>query len=587
MTRLSKGQNTPLTASSVRAVIGWQPGPGVPDVDISALLLGPGRKVRSDADFVFYNQPTHPSGAVRHEGKRSAAGIQEDSVRIDIPAVPADVERILIGASADGGPFGKAPGLHLRVLDGASNAELARFDITDASTETAYLFGEVYRRGAEWKLRAVGQGYDSGLRGFAMDFGVSVDEPTPAPQPPAVRATPAPQPPAAPYAPPTAPPAAPYAPPAAPYPPPTAPPAAPYPPPTAPPAAPYPPPTAPPAAPYPPPTAPYAPPAVPYPPPTAPPVAPPTAAARPSTGGPAPSGAPVNLAKQRKLIDMEKRAAQQAPQLLSLTKQAAVSLEKHGLSDHTARVALCLDISASMTSLYRSGKIQALAERVLALGLRFDDNEMVDVFLFGANAHEVGELGMHNFAAFLDSALRQHPLEGGTYYGKAIKLIRQNYFGSPGPRNQPVHAQQPVYVMFITDGATFDESATQEQLIFSAFEPIFWQFMAIGESDLAVDSGGSGGGGGRPGGGPRGGPSGGPGGGPGGRAKKKGFFARLTQSDFTFLENLDNLPGRFIDNANFFAVTDPANIPDADLFELMMAEYPGWLQLARQAKMLP
>jgi hypothetical protein len=85
--------------------------------------------------------------------------------------------------------------------------------------------------------------------------------------------------------------------------------------------------------------------------------------------------------------------------------------------------------------------------------------------------------------------------------------------------------------------------------------------MAIGDSPQAVDAG-------------RGG-------------KKKGFFARLVQSDFTFLENLDNLPGRYIDNANFFAVTDPANIPDEHLFELMMAEYPGWLQLAQRAGLLP
>jgi len=69
--------------------------------------------------------------------------------------------------------------------------------------------------------------------------------------------------------------------------------------------------------------------------------------------------------------------------------------------------------------------------------------------------------------------------------------------------------------------------------------------------------------------------------------KKKGFLKRLMQSDFAFLENLDNLPGRFIDNANFFAVTDPANVPDAQLFDLMMTEYPGWLQLARRAGMLP
>jgi hypothetical protein len=271
---------------------------------------------------------------------------------------------------------------------------------------------------------------------------------------------------------------------------------------------------------------------------------------------------PVNLAKQRKLIDMEKRVAAQAPHLLSLTKKAAVSLEKRGLADHTARVALCLDISASMSGLYRSGKIQALCERVLALGLRVDDNEQVDVFLFGANAHEVGELGLHNVGAFLSGVLRQYPLEGGTMYGAVMRLVRRQYFGSDGPRQQPVPAHQPVYVMFVTDGATFDRGVTEQQLRASAFEPIFWQFMAIGDSNRAVDARG------RP-------------------QKPRGFLGRLLQSDFSFLENLDNLPGRFLDNANFFAVTDPTNISDDALFELMMAEYPTWLTHARRARMLP
>jgi stress response protein SCP2 len=571
MTTLSKGQNIPLTATAVRAVIGWQAGAGTADVDASALLLGPDRKVRDDSDFVFFNQPQHPSGAVRHEGKQPGA----DTIGIDVSRLPAGVERVLIGASADGGNFGTVSGLHLRVLDAGSGAELARFDITDAATETAFLFGEIYKRGDAWKLRAVGQGYASGLEGFATDFGVAVDDAPAAasPQapsrgrPPSAPATvagpvPAPAAPSTPQAPPAAPYQAPSAPAAGPYQPPQAPPTAPYQAPSAPSLG---PPQVPPTSPYQAPPAPTAPPyqapAAPYQAPAAgtPGVPAPQAPQQPPAQPPA-AGGPVNLEKQRKLIDMEKRAAQQAPQLLNLTKQAAVSLQKRGLADHTARVALCLDISGSMASLYRSGKIQALVERVLALGLRFDDNEAVDVFLFGADAHEVGELRMNNFQAFLGSVLQQHPLEGGTYYGKAMAMIRANYFGQGGPRYQPHRDNQPVYVMFVTDGATFDESVTIDQLKFSAYEPLFWQFMAIGDSPQAVDYD---------------------------KNKKRGFFKRLVQSDFQFLENLDNLPGRYVDNANFFAVTDPAKIPDEQLFELMMAEYPTWLGLARQAGLLP
>ncbi|MGH3739343.1 MAG: TerD family protein, partial [Micromonosporaceae bacterium] len=174
---LSKGGNVPVTCAAVRVVIGWQAAAGTPDVDASALLLAPDR-VRSDADFVFYNQPAHASGAVRHEGKTGGA----DTLSVTLGSVEPAVEKIVVAASADGGSFGQVPGLHVRVLDATSGAELARFDSTDASTETAFILGELYRRGGGWKFRAVGQGYASGLAGLATDFGITVDD-TPAPPP--------------------------------------------------------------------------------------------------------------------------------------------------------------------------------------------------------------------------------------------------------------------------------------------------------------------------------------------------------------------------------------------------------------------
>ncbi|MGW1410480.1 VWA domain-containing protein [Streptomyces sp. NPDC002403] len=171
MTILSKGANVPVAASAVRAVLGWSAGSGVPDVDASALVLGSGGRVRSDDDFVFYNQPRHASGAVSHVGKRSGS----DSLDVHLAALGPDVERVALCASADGGTFGQVPGLCLRLLDSASGAELARFDIT-AATETALVGGELYRRDGGWKFRAVGQGYASGLAGLATDFGISVDD---------------------------------------------------------------------------------------------------------------------------------------------------------------------------------------------------------------------------------------------------------------------------------------------------------------------------------------------------------------------------------------------------------------------------
>ncbi|WP_184349707.1 TerD family protein [Streptomyces olivoverticillatus] len=171
-----KGGNVRIPASAVRVELGWDTGPGVPDVDASALLLTGGR-VRSDADFVFYNQPVHPSGAVRHEGKRPAAGAVTDTVTVDLGALEPAVETVVLAASADGGAFGQVPGLHIRVFDAASGTELARFDSRDATVETAFVLGELYRRQGEWKFRAVGQGYGSGLEGLATDFGITVDTP--------------------------------------------------------------------------------------------------------------------------------------------------------------------------------------------------------------------------------------------------------------------------------------------------------------------------------------------------------------------------------------------------------------------------
>ncbi|MEE1767251.1 TerD family protein [Streptomyces sp. JV185] len=171
-----KGANVPVAAQAVRVELGWRASPGTPDVDGSALLLVSG-KVRSDADFVFYNQPAHASGAVRHEGKRAVGGGTTDSLAVDLARVEPAIDRVVLAASSDGGTFGRVTGLYVRITDAASGRELARFDSTDATVETAFILGELYRRQGAWKFRAVGQGYDTGLEGLATDFGISVDEP--------------------------------------------------------------------------------------------------------------------------------------------------------------------------------------------------------------------------------------------------------------------------------------------------------------------------------------------------------------------------------------------------------------------------
>ncbi|MFH9111993.1 TerD family protein [Streptomyces globisporus] len=211
---MQKGTNVPVPAGAVRVELGWHAAPGAPDVDASALLLMAG-KVRSDADFVFYNQPAHASGAVRHEGKRTAPDGVTDTLLVDFGKVEPGIERIVVAASADGGNFGRVSGLYVRVTDAAGGSELARFESADATVETAFILGELYLRQGAWKFRAVGQGYSTGLEGLATDFGISVDEPQQAPPAPqaAAPAAPAPVPAAVPVAPQPPVPAAPAAPP--------------------------------------------------------------------------------------------------------------------------------------------------------------------------------------------------------------------------------------------------------------------------------------------------------------------------------------------------------------------------------------
>ncbi|WP_330177103.1 TerD family protein [Streptomyces sp. NBC_01498] len=152
------------------------------DLDASALLVNGAGKVLSDQHFIFYNNLTSPDGSVEHTGDNlTGEGEGDDeSLKVNLAGVPADVDKIVFPvsiheAASRGQSFGQVRNAFIRVVNQAGGAELARYDLTeDASTETAMVFGELYRHGAEWKFRAVGQGYASGLAGIAADFGVNV-----------------------------------------------------------------------------------------------------------------------------------------------------------------------------------------------------------------------------------------------------------------------------------------------------------------------------------------------------------------------------------------------------------------------------
>ncbi|MEU8482818.1 TerD family protein [Streptomyces sp. NPDC048641] len=202
-----KGSNVPLEATAVRAVLRWATGQGVPDVDASALLLGPDGRVRSDEDFVFYNQPRHPSGKVWRLGKKRVADGLTDTIQSDLAGLGPEVGRILLVASADDVPFDRVPALRILIYDAAvaEGEPLAHFDVKpETGAETALICGELYRRGEGWKFRALGEGYSNGLVGLATDFGISVDESEPAADLPA-SSPPGPMPAAEPPFPPPAP----------------------------------------------------------------------------------------------------------------------------------------------------------------------------------------------------------------------------------------------------------------------------------------------------------------------------------------------------------------------------------------------
>ncbi|WP_067702557.1 TerD family protein [Nocardia jejuensis] len=170
---LSKGQNVPLPndLDRVDVVIGWTESEF--EVDASALLLGADRKVRSDSHFVFYNQPESEDGSVRFLGTSATEEGAQTRISIELSTVPQDVHVVALAGSLNSGVFGEVGKIALRVVDGAGGS-VAEYVTADATSESAFLFGEVYRRDGQWKVRAVGQGWESGLAGLATDFGVSI-----------------------------------------------------------------------------------------------------------------------------------------------------------------------------------------------------------------------------------------------------------------------------------------------------------------------------------------------------------------------------------------------------------------------------
>jgi hypothetical protein len=236
-------------------------------------------------------------------------------------------------------------------------------------------------------------------------------------------------------------------------------------------------------------------------------------------------------------LELEKR------EKLDLRKNMVLDLKKNaGLTGQKATVILAMDFSGSMTALYRSGKVQELAERILPLGLAFDDNGEVDFYIFHEGFHKIGEnLTINNFHGYIDNKIIGKYQMGGTDYAPVINDIVKKFgnetksggfFGMGGSKATKV-LECPVYVIFVTDGETSNHSGVTAAVKEASNHGIFFQFVGIGDQS------------------------------------------------FGFLSKLDTMPGRFLDNANFCQMNDVAAKTDDQLYKLLLNEFPSWIPQAR------
>lgn len=236
----------------------------------------------------------------------------------------------------------------------------------------------------------------------------------------------------------------------------------------------------------------------------------------------------------------------QAPKLLKLAKQAVETIDKSKLNGQTAKVVLCLDYSGSMSREYSSGSMQRLSEKVLALGTQFDDDGNIDFFVFDSGAAYLGDIGISDFEGSVNRLTKGRHM-GSTNYADVMLMIRDHFgFSKPAPAKKGLFgklkkaepstttpADEPVYVLFLTDGAPNSQEEAVSALTEVSTAPIFWKFLSIGGSKI------------------------------------------------DFLQKLDDLSSRFVDNADYKHIGDVDKITDAKLFEDLLDEFPEWITEVR------
>lgn len=227
---------------------------------------------------------------------------------------------------------------------------------------------------------------------------------------------------------------------------------------------------------------------------------------------------------------------------INLQKEKVISLKKsNGMgSESPAQVVLALDFSGSMLHLYRDNTVQTVVETILPFGLAFDDNGEVDTYIFETGFKKIAQpVTLKNLEDYVEREIVKKHKMGGTNYAPVLEAIYQDFTKSKGFFNFSSSSQMdyPVYIIFITDGNNADRNNTKEIVRKMAEKAFFIQFIGIGSET------------------------------------------------FEFLDRLDNLTGRKIDNANFFKVSDIRKMTDDQLYNGLMNEYPSWYQLANNMQL--
>jgi len=417
---IQSGQNLVLNASRLTLTLHYPPAPGFKgDTDTVLFLLDAAGKVGGDSDFIFYNQPSTPNRSVV-----LGTEAQGSSVSVDLSLIAPTVSKIALALVIDGaGSVAGLSSLRLTVPGVASFEPETR-----GRNEKALIVAEIYRHGGNWKLRALGQGFNGGLEPLARNYGVDV--------------------------------------------------------------------------------------------------------ASPAAASSAPTPTPTPTPTPMPTVSLEKKLAEKAPRLVSLAKNATISLSKHRLNDIQARVAFVLDASGSMTQQFKRGNVQAVLDRIAVLAVQFDDDGAMDVWGFAERHAKYPDVTLDNLDGYIE-AIRSSSKRGW------LELLP----GLGGTNNEPPvmeeivdtfrHSDLPVYVVFITDGGISKTRQIKEAIRRSANYPIFWKFVGLGGSNYGI------------------------------------------------LENLDNFSDRRVDNTNFFAIDDFASMSSERLYDLLLEEFRQWYDAAK------